>query len=377
VNAALRRRFVFCRATFIRLNVSASAFMKLNILPRLAIVFAIALAVAPAGVQAKSGRPVRPVDVIASGRMDVDTSQGHGQFPLYLSADWNVPQPDVRRAVVIVHGRLRNADTYFHAAQHARELAGVDPATTLLVAPQFLSTADLRTHGAPGDLLSWKGNAWMAGSNAVSGAPVSSYAVLDDIAKHLADRRLFPNLHTIVFAGHSGGAQVLQRYAIASHADAFAAERIDVRFVVASPSSYAYFDAQRPDAQGEPAAFDASRCAGFDRWKYGMENRPAVIGERTPAQLEADYVKRRIVYLVGGNDDDPESVSLDKSCAAQAQGPQRMARAQGFFRYLQTRHPDGLNQTFHVVPGVGHDGARMLTSSCALATMFDTGNCAP
>jgi hypothetical protein len=351
--------------------------MELNLLRRLAITFAITLIVAPASVLAKPERPVRTVDVIASGRMDVETSQGHGQFPLYLSADWNEPQPAVQRAVVIVHGRLRNADTYFHTAQHARELAGVDPASTLLVAPQFLSTADVSAHGAPGNLLSWKGNAWMAGANAASGAPVSSYAVLDDIAKQLADRRLFPNLKTIVFAGHSGGAQVLQRYAIASHVDAFAAEGIDVRFVVANPSSYAYFDAQRPDAQGAPAAFDASRCGGFNRWKYGMENRPALIAGRTPAQLEADYVKRRIIYLAGGNDDDPASVSLDKSCAAKAQGPQRMARAQGFFRYLQTRHPDGLNQTFHIVPGVAHDGARMLTSSCALATMFDTGNCEP
>ncbi|MCP3709989.1 alpha/beta hydrolase [Paraburkholderia sp. CNPSo 3274] len=346
--------------------------MGSNVLRRLAVaIAAIALAVAPALAQA------RPVSVIADARMPVDTAQGHAQFPLYVSADWNVPQPAVQRAVVIVHGRLRNADTYFRTAQHARELAGVDPAGTLLVAPQFLATADVSAHHEPGDLLSWRGNAWMAGAGAASGVPVSSYAVLDAIARHLADRRLFPNLKTIVFAGHSGGAQVLQRYAIVSHADALAAEGIDVRFVVASPSSYAYFDALRPDANGAPAAFDVSRCADFDRWKYGMENRPAAIADRTPAQLEADYVKRRIVYLAGGNDDDPASGSLDKSCAAQAQGAQRVARAQGFYRYLQTRHPDGLIQTFHIVPGVGHDGARMLTSSCALATMFDTAGCAP
>ncbi|MEM5404502.1 MULTISPECIES: hypothetical protein [Paraburkholderia] len=80
--------------------------------------------VVPAPAQA---RAVRPVSVIADARMPVDTSQGHAQFPLYLSADWNVPQPAIQRAVVIVHGRLRNADTYFRAAQHARELAGVDP----------------------------------------------------------------------------------------------------------------------------------------------------------------------------------------------------------------------------------------------------------
>lgn len=95
----------------------------------------------------------------------------------------------------------------------------------------------------------------------------------------------------------------------------------------------------------------------------------------TPAQLEARYAQRRIVYLVGGADDNPASVSLDKTCAARAQGPQRLARARGFFRYTQTRHPVGLNREFHIVPGVGHDGARMLTSPCAFTTMFDIGSC--
>ena len=61
--------------------------------------------------------------------------------------------------------------------------------------------------------------------------------------------------------------------------------------------------------------------------------------------------------------------------AAQAQGPQPLARAEGFFRSMQTRHPAGLNQEFHIVPGVGHDGARMLTSPCALKAMFDVGRC--
>jgi hypothetical protein len=34
-----------------------------------------------------------------------------------------------------------------------------------------------------------------------------------------------------------------------------------------------------------------------------------------------------------------------------------------------------LKQRFHIVPGVGHDGARMLTSVCALSAMFDTQGC--
>ncbi|WP_322042266.1 alpha/beta hydrolase [Paraburkholderia sp. J67] len=323
----------------------------------------------------------RPVDAIASARMPLDTPHGHAEFALDLSADWNTPQPDVVRAVIVLHGRLRNADDYFHTAQRARELAGGDPSggdpsSTILIAPQFLSTADAHAFHAPRDLLSWHANSWMGDADAKTGAPVGSYAVLDAIARRLADSQRFPNLKTIVFAGHSGGAQVLQRYAIASDMpDELAQAGIDVRFVVASPSSYAYFDTQRPLADGTLAAFDASHCAGFDTWKYGMEGRPAFMRERSPQQLEARYALRRVLYLVGGADHNPSSDSLDKSCAAMAQGPQRLARAEGFFRYMQTRHPAGLNQDFHVVPGVGHDGARMLTSHCALKSMFDVGAC--
>ncbi|WP_240160941.1 alpha/beta hydrolase [Burkholderia sp. Ax-1719] len=312
----------------------------------------------------------RPVDAIASARMPVDTSQGHADFALDLSADWNSPQPQIVRALIVLHGRLRNADDYFRTAQRAREAAGGDPASTLLIAPQFLSTDDTRAFHSPPDLLSWHADAWMGGADAKTGVPIGAYAVLDVIAHRLADKQRFPNLKTIVFAGHSGGAQVLQRYALASDApDELAQAGIDVRFVVASPSSYAYFDAQRP------VAFNAASCPGFDNWKYGMQARPAFLRGRSPEQLEARYAQRHILYLVGGDDHDPNSASLDKSCAAMAQGPQRLARAESFFGYMQSRHPGSLNQQFHVVPGVGHNQARMLTSHCALNMMFDVGSC--
>lgn len=341
------------------------------------LLIAAALAAAPALARAAQTPPLHAVRTIADARMTIDTPQGRATFPLYLSTDWTVPQPGVVHAVIVLHGRLRNADVYYHTLEQARAASGVDPASTLLIAPQFLATVDTRAFDAPADLLRWHGDAWMGGEPAVGTVPVDSYAVLDAIVRRLADRRIFPALKSVVFAGHSGGAQFVQRYALASRAgDRLAAEGIDVRYLVANPSSYAYFDALRPDASGAPAPFDASRCPGYDNWKYGMENRPAFLQDRTPAQLEADYVKRHVVYLIGGDDTDPQQSVLDKSCAAEAQGPQRMARAQGFFRYLRGRHPDGLNQSMYVVPGVGHDGRGMLTSTCALATMFDTGSCA-
>lgn len=321
---------------------------------------------------------LKPVATIAQARFTVGTPQGQAEFPLYLSKDWSVAQPQVTRALIVVHGRLRNADVYFRTAQIARDAARADPDATLLIAPQFLATLDLRAHDEPADLLRWSGDAWMGGEAARGPLPISSYAVLDAIVERLADRKLFPNLRHVVFAGHSGGGQVVQRYAVAARNIAtLTDESIDVRYVVASPSTYAYFDAQRPNAQGIAAPFNAARCPGFNQWKYGMDNRPPYLDDRSRAQLEATYAARRIDYLVGGADDDPQQSVLDKTCAAEAQGPQRVARAQAYYRYMQSRHPRGLMQSFHIVPGVGHDGARMLTSVCALAAMFDTPGCEP
>jgi len=55
---------------------------------------------------------------------------------------------------------------------------------------------------------------WEGGDNANGPITVSSFEALDAILGRLADRTIFPNLKTVVLAGHSGGAQVVQHYAI-------------------------------------------------------------------------------------------------------------------------------------------------------------------
>ena len=40
------------------------------------------------------------------------------------SADWSKPLPGITRAVLVLHGRLRNADTYFKSALTAQAAAG-------------------------------------------------------------------------------------------------------------------------------------------------------------------------------------------------------------------------------------------------------------
>jgi len=347
--------------------------------PWLSITLSLALSLAitqPAAAKEAYEPHLKPVAVISDTRLTIATPEGQAELPLYLSSAWDTPQAGIVRAVIVIHGKLRNADKYFDTAQKARAAAGIAADGTLLIAPQFLATIDTQVHPEPANTLRWSGNAWMGGEPAEGPAPISSFSALDAIVNRLADRHLFPNLRQIVVAGHSGGGQVVQRYAIAMRDNpALASEHIALSFLVANPSSYAYFDTQRPNADGTPAPYDAAQCPAFDQWKYGMQDLPAYVNSRAPAQLEQTYAARRVDYLIGGDDTDPAQAALDKSCPAEAQGPQRMARAQAYYHYLQARHPAGLNQSFNIVPGVGHNGNRMLTSACALTVMFGNGTC--
>lgn len=300
------------------------------------------------------------VKVLSPERFHLDA----GELSLGLSQDWQPPLPRVTRALIIVHGRLRNAQTYLQSGENAADHAG-QSANTLVIAPQFLNQSDTRRHHLGDPVLRWHGNDWMAGASSVGPGQVSSYGALDQIIEHLGNRRLFPALKEIVIAGHSGGGQVVQRFAMTGHDHpALQREGISLRYVVANPSSYAYFSPQRP------VAFDVASCPGFNDWKYGMQNLPIYARERGAQQLEQAYVARDITYLLGQKDTDPNHPALDKSCEAQTQGAYRLIRGHNYFDYLRQRHPQ-LRQKLVEVPGVGHDGDRMFTSPEGQKALFN------
>lgn len=297
------------------------------------------------------------VDAISPGRLQLQAGEmavGIGPAPA-----------KIERVLIVIHGRLRNAETYRKSGEVAAELAG-QTANTLVIAPQFLNESDVSLYSLPASVLRWQGNDWMGGGLSTGPNPLSSYAALDEIVGRLSDRKQFPDVKQIVIFGHSGGAQVVQRYALlAQEQPALKTEGIRLRYVVANPSSYAYFNEQRP------VAFDHAKCPGFNRWKYGLADPPIYAGGQTPAQLEGRYVKREVIYLLGQQDTDPQHPALDKSCAAKAQGAYRLERGKLFFGYLLRRHPEGVNQRLIEVPGVGHNGDGMLTSPEGQKALFE------
>lgn len=291
------------------------------------------------------------VKVVSPDRFHLEA----GDLSLGVSQDWRQPLPKVTRALIIVHGRLRNAQTYLQSGIDAATHAGVG-GTTLVIAPQFLNQSDVKRNHLGNQVLRWKGNDWMAGEASTAPGQVSSYGVLDQIIKHLGNRKLLPALKEIVIAGHSGGGQVVQRFALTGHDHPLLkTEGISLRYVAANPSSYAYFSPQRP------VPFDTASCPSFNDWKYGMQNLPDYVGERGAQQLEQAYVSRDITYLLGQQDTDPNHPALDKGCEAETQGAYRLIRGHNYFDYLKLRHPQ-LSHKLVEVPGVGHDGDKMFTS---------------
>jgi pimeloyl-ACP methyl ester carboxylesterase len=302
------------------------------------------------------------VGAVGDGAFTIVTPSGSG-VARYFGTSTLDGDARATRALIVLHGVLRNGDDYERSGETAVDAGGAAANGTIVITPQFLNTRDVRAHHLPALTIRWKGNRWSGGDDAVSPLKISTFAVLDAIVERLADRKHFPAMREIVIAGHSAGGQLAQRYAIAARSPEIAARSgVRVRFIVANPSSYLYFDATRP--------LPTSGCAGFNDWRYGFTGHPRFVSD-TPAAYEARYVKRNVTYLLGGADTDPHEESIDTSCPAEVQGLFRLARGENYATYIRRRHPLGTAQTVAIVPGVGHDHDGMFLSKCGIAVLFD------
>src|SRR5690349_6902072 len=114
----------------------------------------------------------RAVKAIGDARLHL---AGGGVLPLYLTADWSGPLPDITRAVIVVHGLQRNADNYFATAKRAQAAAGDAGRGTLMIVPQFLTQIDIDAHRLPADTLRWSRGGWESGAPARGPTPTSSF----------------------------------------------------------------------------------------------------------------------------------------------------------------------------------------------------------
>jgi len=314
----------------------------------------IALASIGAPARAQTTEGAAAGSEVGSAVVALDASRGSGVYPVYPSVDLQVGNATARQAIVIIHGRLRNASDYFATGRELVKDAGTAGRDTIVVAPQLLIAKDATRWKLADRYLRWE-RGWEEGAPAQGPSAASSYDVLDDVVGKLSNASLFPGLKRIVLVGHGGGAQMLIRYVVVMKPQFGPA----VSFVIANPGSYLYLTADRPLPPG-------SDCADFNDWKYGLRAPPPYvddIGKRLK-----DFAARDVTLLLGSKDRKATG-SLDQSCAARAQGRNRIDRGRFFVEALARNGVAPLLKHY-VVQDVGHDESRMLKSDRARKAIF-------
>jgi pimeloyl-ACP methyl ester carboxylesterase len=297
---------------------------------------------------------------------------GPARSMVYRTYPLDVPNPQITRALIVIHGAGRDADNYFRTALAAAFLDGALD-DTIVIAPRLASsTGTCRDQLAPNEV-SWSctGDSWRSGGAATNNSKLTSFDFTDEILRKLANKDTFPNLRSIVVSGHSAGGQYVDRYAMANTVHDTLG--VPVTYVVSNPSSYAYLDTARPTADGSDFRnfTEGRNCTTFDMWPYGLERRSGgYTAKETDDQLKKQLAARPVTYLLGEIDILPLG-GFDASCPAMAQGPTRLARGQSFFKYVNQRF--GAKHALTVVPLCGHNARCMFTAEPALPILFPNG----
>jgi pimeloyl-ACP methyl ester carboxylesterase len=315
------------------------------------------------------------------------TFGGSARSMVYRTYSLDATNVGIRRALIMVHGTNRNADHYFTTATAAAFLAGaIDD--TVVIAPRIASSDRNCTDTLAPNEVSWScaGDSWRSGGNSVSHPDLTSFDFVDRILRRLADKKTFPNLRRIVVAGHSAGGQFVARYQMANRVHETLG--VEVTYVVANPSSYAWpadtrplavddaepnnakgaWESETPHTQFSYGPFDTSACPSYDQWPAGLQNRTGgYTAKITDEQLKRQLVSRPTTYLFGQVDTLPLG-GFDSSCPAMAQGATRRARGEAFVKYVNEQL--GASHTMQIVPECGHNDRCVYTTDTVLNVIF-------
>jgi pimeloyl-ACP methyl ester carboxylesterase len=299
---------------------------------------------------------------------------------IYRTYPLDTRNEKITRALIVVHGAGRDADNYFRTAVAAAFLAAALD-DTMVIAPRFASNSGGRggcTDTLGPNEVNWScnGDSWRSGGVSLSDSRLTSYDLTDEILRKLARKDIFPNLKAIVVSGHSAGGQFVTRYEMANKVHDTLG--VPITYVVSNPSSYAYLDANRPNANpnpNRPTADDSGvqpfgdgrNCTTYDQWPYGLQSRTGYTSKIPEEQLKRQLAARPVMYLLGELDILPLG-GFDSSCPAMAQGPTRLARGQAFAKYVGKKY--GAPHKVLVVPLCGHNARCMFTAEPALPILF-------
>jgi len=315
----------------------------------------------------------------------VPVGEGVRRIFVYRSHALTTPDSSITRALVVVHGAERAARYEFRSALAGAFLAGA-LGNTVIIAPRFMTNdGSSCTDSLRSNELNWDCDVqrvdWRLGGMARNDSTTSSFDAMDAILLRIARRAEFPNLRAIVVAGHSAGGQFVTLYAMTNRVH----DRlgVEVSYVVANASAYAYLDDRRPSSTwlAKSSTLDpsdttrivfarysgAQECPTYDSWPFGLTNRPLYAKRLSDAQLAQQASQRTVTYLLSQLDVRPPG-GFFGSCAAMPQGTTRLSRGLAFVGYMAQ-----LNHAPHksiIIDACGHDPRCVYTSDDALPVLF-------
>jgi pimeloyl-ACP methyl ester carboxylesterase len=269
------------------------------------------------------------------------------------------------RALIVVHGAERHAVTSYNIATDVTRNAG-EQVNTLVIAPRFAANVGKACSDELGENeLNWNCDVvltdWRAGGLSINFPKIASFDVVDALLETLNRRELFPNLKTIVVAGHSAGGQFVTNYQMSNRAHNHVS--IKPLYVTANASAYAYPDSARPI----PAKLEG--CITFADWPFGFAKLTGYAARLTVSELTRQAVERPATYLVGQMDVGIlNQGGFYAGCEGQAQGMNIQARGLEFAKHMTER----FNATHQavVVKNCGHSESCMFSSLEAYPLLF-------
>ncbi|MDJ0724855.1 MAG: hypothetical protein QNJ38_07065 [Prochloraceae cyanobacterium] len=285
-------------------------------------------------------------------------------------------EPNLTRAIVVIHGTNRKAQKVYQDLLAIAKRTDRADRNTIIVAPQFITDEELIKYGLGDRYLYWTKNSWKSGSLSQKnkyGFRYSSYSIVDDLVKALSKKDKFPKLKEIILIGHSAGGQFVNRYAAGSP---IKLNQIKMTYVVLNPSSYLYLDNKRA-IEGSLNKFEIlapsvqHNCPNYNKYKYGLSNPYHYLKQTAPENIIKQYARRDVIYLLGSQDNNPNSPYLAKSCQAMLQGRNRLERGIIFYNYLADFYGYQPHKQI-IISGVGHNSQKMFNSDAAKSILFSS-----
>lgn len=294
----------------------------------------------------------------------------------------------IKRAVMIMPGKPRDCWKHTSLVQNALQVYITNPQSSssspdgtptsndaartaqdevLILGPCWMNEDDHQAGAIQSGELYWHQSQWQSGmaSRGPGDTQLSSYQVMDSFIDTLFDKTQFPALEAVVVAGHSMGAQMVQRYSVVKQPASYDG---NITFWFGNPGSYAWLDSSRPNHN------NASCDDTYDDWAYGLDGSGVPPYARSRVKNNKQQVvstfQSRNVHMNYGLLDNGQG---DTACAASYQGANHLERGCHFVESVANLSGGSLpkTQTANFMPNVSHQDYSMLSYNISLYRLFE------